>query len=128
MTAAAPAVLLAEDEPHIVESLTFLLDRAGFAVRAEADGTAALARALENPPDVMLIDVMLPGLDGFELLRRLRADPRGAKLPVVMLTAKGQARDRETARQAGADVFISKPFSNSHLVAAVRRLARRHAP
>ena len=125
---AAPAVLLAEDEPHIVESLTFLLERAGFDVRAEADGAAALARALEDPPDVMLVDVMLPGLDGFEILRRLRADPRCARLPVVMLTAKGQARDRETAREVGADLFISKPFSNSELVAAVRRLAGREGP
>ena len=125
---AAPAVLLAEDEPHIVESLSFLLGRAGFDVRAEADGEAALARALEDPPAVLLVDVMLPGLDGFELLRRLRADPRGAGLPVVMLTAKGQARDRETARELGADLFISKPFSNADLVAAVCRLAGRDGP
>ena len=120
-----PAVLLAEDEPHIVESLSFLLGRAGFDVRAEADGAAALAHALDNPPDVMVVDVMLPGLDGFEMVRRLRADARGARLPVLMLTAKGQARDRERAREAGADLFISKPFSNADLVAAVSRLAGR---
>lgn len=125
--AEAPAVLLAEDEPHIVESLTFLLARAGFDVRAETDGAAALSRALEDPPAVMVVDVMLPGLDGFEMLRRLRADPRGARLPVVMLTAKGQARDRETARQCGADLFIAKPFSNAELVEAVSGLAAQAA-
>jgi DNA-binding response OmpR family regulator len=117
------AVLLVEDEPHIVESLSFLLTRAGFQVRTEADGEAALNRALEDQPAVVVLDVMLPGLDGFEVLRRLRADPRGRGLPVLMLTAKGQARDREAAREAGADLFITKPFSNAELVAAVSRLA-----
>lgn len=122
---AAPAVLLAEDEPHIVESLSFLLGRAGFDVRAESDGAAALDRALDDPPAVVVVDVMLPGIDGFEMVRRLRADARGADLPVLMLTAKGQARDRARARAAGADEFMSKPFSNAELVAAVTRLARR---
>ena len=121
-----PAVLLAEDEPHIVESLSFLLGRAGFAVSAEADGAAALDRALGDPPAVVVVDVMLPGLDGFEVVRRLRADARCARLPVLMLTAKGQARDRERARAAGADEFMSKPFSNAELVAAVTRLAGRN--
>ena len=119
----AKRVLLAEDEPNIVESLTFLLGKAGFEVVTETDGQAALEAALDGGPDVVILDVMLPGLDGFEILRRLRADPRGKLLRIVMLTAKGQREDRETAAQGGADLFITKPFSNAELIAAVKRLA-----
>lgn len=118
-------VLLAEDEPNIVESLTFLLERAGFDVRVEMDGRAALAEALSNPPDVLVLDVMLPEMDGYEILRQLRADPRGSGLPVLMLTAKGQREDREMALACGADLFITKPFANSELIAAVEDLAAR---
>ena len=120
----AKRVLLAEDEPNIVASLTFLLERAGFAVASEINGEAVLDMALADPPDVMILDVMLPGLDGMEILRRLRASDAARGLPVVMLTAKGQREDRENALGAGADMFITKPFSNSELVAAVTRLAR----
>lgn len=116
-------VLLAEDEPSIVESLSFLLDRAGFVVAVETDGNSALAAAQDNPPDVLVLDVMLPGLDGYEILRRLRADVKTKDLPVLMLTAKGQREDRETALECGADLFITKPFSNSEFVSAVERLA-----
>ena len=116
-------VQLAEDEPNIVESLRFLLERAGFDVATESDGAAALAAALAEPPDVMILDVMLPVLDGFEILRRLRADARGRSVPVIMLTAKGQRADRATALGGGADLFITKPFSNAEVIAAVRRLA-----
>ncbi len=120
-------VLLAEDEPNIVESLTFLLGKAGFDVVTEVDGQAALDAVLDAPagapPDVVILDVMLPGLDGFEILRRLRADPRGRALKVIMLTAKGQREDRETALENGADLFITKPFSNTDLIGAVTRLA-----
>lgn len=117
------SVLLAEDEPHIVESLAFLLGRAGFAVSVVSDGEAAVAKATAETPDVLVLDVMLPGINGFEVLRRLRAEAGTARLPVVMLTAKGQREDRETARRWGADMFIAKPFSNAELVAAVTRLA-----
>jgi len=92
-------------------------------VISEMNGQAALDAALEDPPDVMVLDVMLPGLDGLEVLRRLRADPRSASLPVLMLTAKGQREDRETAIGAGANLFITKPFSNAEVIAAVTRLA-----
>ncbi len=119
----AKRVLLAEDEPNIVESLLFLLERAGFDVASEMNGQAALHAALADPPDVMILDVMLPGLDGFEILRRLRADPRGRALPVLMLTAKGQREDREAALDSGANLFITKPFSNSEVIAAVMGLA-----
>lgn len=116
-------VLLAEDEASIVASLRFLLGRAGFDVEVEMNGERVVARALDAPPDLLVLDVMLPGIDGFEALRRLRADPRCAALPIVMLTAKGQREDRETATRLGADAFITKPFANADVVNAVTRLA-----
>ncbi len=116
-------VLLAEDEPNIVESLTFLLERAGFEVAVETDGRQALKAALAETPDILILDVMLPELDGYEILRQLRADRRAEALPVLMLTAKGQREDRETALECGADLFITKPFSNSEIVAAVEQLS-----
>ena len=116
-------VLLAEDEPNIVESLTFLLDRAGFEVSVETDGQKALDRARAEQPDVLILDVMLPEMDGYEILRRLRADQRTAALPILMLTAKGQPKDRATAEDLGATEFMTKPFSNADVVATVRRLA-----
>jgi len=115
-------VLLAEDEPHIVELLRFLLGRMGYEVDTEPNGRMALQRALTERPDVMILDVMLPDLNGFDLLRELRADTRGAQIPVVMLTAKGQREDRETAERLKVDVFITKPFSNAELVDTVARL------
>jgi DNA-binding response OmpR family regulator len=118
-------VLLAEDEPNIVESLTFLLKRAGFKIKVASDGRQALDTALEKQPAVLVLDLMLPELDGYEVLRRLRADPRGEKLPVLMLTAKGQRIDRETALECGADLFMTKPFANSEITAAVVELASR---
>ena len=116
-------VLLAEDEPNIIESLTFLLERAGFEVACEMNGQTALNAALATAPDVIILDVMLPGLDGLEVLRRLRADARGQSLPVLILTAKGQREDRELALSNGANLFITKPFSNAEVIAAVVALA-----
>lgn len=118
-------VLLAEDEPNIIESLEFLLRREGFEVTVQKNGRDALARALAEPPDVMILDVMLPDMDGFEILTHLRADGRCRHTPVIMLTAKGQREDRETALTNGADLFITKPFSNAEVIAAVTDMARR---
>ncbi|MEM6438430.1 MAG: response regulator [Pseudomonadota bacterium] len=119
----AKRVLIAEDEPHIVESLRFILSREGYDVADAADGEAAWDSLDAAPPDVLILDVMLPRLNGFDLLRRLRADPRAAALPVIVLTAKGQEQDRRTALAAGADAFITKPFSNRDVVEHVRRFA-----
>ncbi len=117
-------VLVAEDEPNIVESLTFLLEKAGFEVAVEPDGLRALDLALTSSPQVLVLDVMLPNMDGYEILQRLRADSRGSDLPVLMLTAKGQREDRETAFECGADLFITKPFSNADIISAVETLAQ----
>jgi DNA-binding response OmpR family regulator len=118
-------ILLAEDEPNIVESLRFLLERAGFELSVENNGHNALATALASSFDLLILDVMLPGIDGYEILRQLRADPRVHDLPVLMLTAKGQREDRERALDGGVDVFMTKPFANAEIVRAVRELAQR---
>ncbi|WP_455374434.1 response regulator transcription factor [Limibacillus halophilus] len=115
-------VLLAEDEPNIVESLTFLLERAGYAVSSEQDGQAALDAALAKRPDLVILDVMLSGIDGFEILRRLRAEESFKGTPIIMLTAKGQREDREAALKAGANLYITKPFSNAEVIEAVKSL------
>ncbi len=115
-------VLLAEDEPNIVASLEFLLERAGFAVTVKDNGRAALDEALARPPDLLILDVMLPELDGLEILRRVRAAPTASATPIIMLTAKGARETQETALAAGADVFITKPFANADVIAAAARL------
>lgn len=115
-------VLIVEDEPHIVESLRFILSRDGFEVTALADAETAMETMPTIAPDVLVLDAMLPGASGFDLLRRLRDDPAWASLPVLMLTAKGQRRDREVAREVGANRFMTKPFANAEVVAAVREL------
>ena len=123
----AKRVLIVEDEPNIVESLTFLLSRAGFDVAVETDGGKARGAVLNDLPDVLVLDVMLPGLDGFSILRQLRGDDRTRELPVIVLSAKGQREDQKTAAECGADQFITKPFANDAIVSAVRQLAERPA-
>ncbi|PSM20283.1 MULTISPECIES: response regulator transcription factor [Nitratireductor] len=115
-------VLIVEDEPNIVESLRFILERADFAVEALASGTDALDRLRRGRFSAAILDVMLPGMNGFELLRAIRADPALKRLPVLVLTAKGQAADRRMAETIGADAFITKPFSNADVVARVRSI------
>lgn len=117
------SILIAEDEPNIVESLTFLLEREGYAVSAVADGDTALRIVQQAPPDMLVLDVMLPGRNGFEILKAIRSDGSLTSLPVVMLTAKGQDKDRKMALDLGANVFITKPFSNQDLVDQINDLA-----
>ncbi len=119
---AALHVLIAEDEPHIVESLSFILSREGFEVTSAGDGESAFQQMADTAPDLLILDVMLPKMNGFELLRHVRAHPRLSATPVIMLTAKGQTQDRRAAEDIGADAFITKPFSNRDVVEHVRRL------
>jgi DNA-binding response OmpR family regulator len=116
-------VLLVEDEPNIAEAMRFILEREGWQVSHLADGNLVLAALRCDPPDLMILDHMLPGLSGLEILTALRADPALKALPVMMLTARG--RDRDLAERAGADRFVSKPFSNAELVAEVRAMMAR---
>ena len=116
------SILIVEDEPNIVESLSFLLEREGYAVSAVADGDTALRILRQAPPGLLILDVMLPGRNGFEVLKAIRADGSLSALPVVVLTAKGQEKDRKTALDLGANTFITKPFSNQDLVDQINQM------
>jgi DNA-binding response OmpR family regulator len=116
-------VLVIEDEPNIVEAIRFILMRDGWDVSTLSDGGQAEDTIRARRPDVVILDVMLPGRSGFEILAALRADAETQTLPVLMLTAKGQGRDRAEAERMGASQFMAKPFSNADILASVRALA-----
>jgi DNA-binding response OmpR family regulator len=118
----AAHVLLIEDEPNICEAIRFILMRGGFTVSVLSEGRDAEAEVRALRPDVVILDVMLPGRSGYEVLAALRADPETQALPVLMLTARGQSRDRAEAERVGASGFMTKPFSNADILAAVRAL------
>jgi two-component system OmpR family response regulator len=115
-------VLIAEDEPSILESLDFILRRAGWSIEAVTDGDAALSALRRSRPRVLVLDVMLPKRSGFEVLKQIRADEGLRELPVLILTAKGQAQDRRIAEELGASSFVTKPYANADVVGEVRRL------
>lgn len=116
-------LLLIEDEANIAEAIRFILSRDGWDVRLHADGADAMAKLRALRPDVVILDLMLPGRSGLEILAEMRADPDLAQTPVLMLTARGQERDREAAARAGATRFLAKPFANADLVACLRDMA-----
>tara|TARA_R110002096_G_scaffold144134_1_gene300831 strand:+ start:775 stop:1143 length:369 start_codon:yes stop_codon:yes gene_type:complete len=118
----AKRVLLIEDEPNIIEAISFILSRDGFTVHTHEDGETAMDKVLALPPDLIILDVMLPGRSGFDILRDLRAEPVTTKIPVMMLTARGQAKDRDLALRLGANHFMTKPFSNADVRDHVRSL------
>lgn len=120
----ATRVLIIEDEPNIIESLSFVLRRDGFEASSVLDGEAAMHRLRSDPPDVVILDLMLPKLNGFEVLKLVKSDPRLRSIPVMVLTAKGQAQDRRMAEDIGADGFMTKPFSNREIVQEMQRLTR----
>ncbi|WP_196258931.1 response regulator transcription factor [Pelagibacterium limicola] len=115
-------VLIAEDEPSILEALDFVFQRAGWSIDSVMDGEAVIDAVRRLSPRVLVLDVMLPKRSGFEVLKQIRADRATAGLRVLVLTAKGQQQDRRVAEELGADAFITKPYSNSDVVNAVRSL------
>lgn len=115
-------VLLVEDETNIIEAIRFLLSREGWQVDTHADGATAVDVVRDMRPDLVVLDYMLPGKSGMDILKELRADPEFAALPILMLTARGQSRDREEAERAGVSRFMTKPFSNLEVMTAVRDL------
>ncbi|MEM9795231.1 MAG: response regulator [Pseudomonadota bacterium] len=115
-------VLLIEDEPNIATAIAFILRRDGWHVATHSDGATALDAVDRHRPDVVVLDVMLPGKSGFDVLGGIRAGQRPG-LPVLMLTAKGQRKDRERAEALGATRFMTKPFANQDVLQAVRDLA-----
>jgi len=119
-------VLIIEDELNIIEAIRFLLSREGWTVDTHSNGTDAAQVIRDLKPDLVMLDVMLPGKSGFDILEELRSHDDTADLPVLMLTARGQSRDREMAEKAGVSRFMTKPFSNSEVLTAVRDLLYVH--
>ena len=115
-------VLLIEDEQNIIEAVSFILARDGWEVKTHANGQNAMDAVRARQPDVVILDVMLPGKSGFDILAEIRAEAGFEALPVLMLSARGQAKDLEMAERAGADRYMTKPFSNSEVLDAVRAL------
>ena len=115
-------VLLIEDEPNIIEAVSFILSRDGWEVKTHSNGHDAMEAVRLRGPDLIILDVMLPGKSGFDILTEIRGDAEFAETPVLMLTARGQMKDREMAERAGASQYMTKPFSNADVLAAVRDL------
>jgi two-component system, OmpR family, alkaline phosphatase synthesis response regulator PhoP len=117
-----PSVLVVDDEPNIVLSLQFLMKQAGYDVRVAADGEQALAAMRERAPDLVLLDLMIPGRDGYEVCETIRANPAWKAVKIIMLTARSREVEREKGLALGADDYITKPFSTRDLVEHVKRL------
>jgi len=120
-----PTILVVEDEEDILHVLEYNLQRAGYTVMSAADGRAGLELARAHTPDLLVLDLMLPALDGLEICRALRAEARTEHIPIIMLTARGEENDIVAGLAAGADDYVAKPFSPRELVARVHAMLRR---
>jgi len=118
-------ILVIEDEADILEVTQYNLSREGYRVTTSRDGAEGLARAKREAPDLVILDLMLPGLDGLEVCRRMQSDPITSGIPIIMVTAKGEESDVVTGLQLGADDYVAKPFSPKELVARVKAVLRR---
>ena len=129
MALAAPAspnkVLVVDDEANIVVALEYLLHRNGFETRVARNGEEALVAVAEFRPDLVLLDVMMPGKDGYQVAQRIRDDPQSRATKIVMLTAKGREVEVSKGIAVGADAYVTKPFSTEELVALVKRMLNR---
>ena len=121
-------ILLIEDDRDIVELVRYNLEREGFQVSAATDGATGLAQIRKTPPDILLLDLMLPKLSGLEICREIRRDQALNRLPILMLTARGEEADRVVGLEMGADDYVTKPFSPRELGARVKALLRRTEP
>ena len=121
-------VLVVDDEPNIVLSLEFLMEQAGFEVVTAEDGEQALARVTDSQPDLLLLDISLPRISGFDVLERLRSEEATSDLAIIMLTAHGRDVEREKGMALGADDYITKPFSTQALVEKVKKLLMKESP
>jgi two-component system alkaline phosphatase synthesis response regulator PhoP len=118
-------ILVIDDEKDLIELVGYNLEKEGFAVRSALNGEAGLARAKSDLPDLVLVDVMMPGMDGLEVCRRLRSDTKTASIPIIMLTARSAEPDRVVGLELGADDYVTKPFSPRELAARVKAVLRR---
>lgn len=121
-----PTVLVIDDEKDLIELVRYNLEKEGFLVKGEPDGESGKAAAVRDLPDIIIVDLMLPGIDGLEVCRRLRADARTAGIPIIMLTAKASEIDRVLGLELGADDYVTKPFSPRELVLRVKNVLQRH--
>jgi DNA-binding response OmpR family regulator len=121
-------ILIAEDDPDIAGLVSHYLQKSGWDTRVESSGDMALAYARTHPVDLVILDVMLPGMSGLEVCRALREDEKHASLPIIMLTAKSEETDRIAGLDLGADDYVAKPFSPNELVARIRAVMRRSNP
>ena len=121
-------ILIIEDDRDIIELVRYNLVNEGFQVTAASDGNAGLASLKKSPPDVLLLDLMLPRLSGLEICKEIRRDSALNRLPILMLTARGEEADRVVGLEMGADDYVTKPFSPRELVARVKALLRRTEP
>jgi two-component system alkaline phosphatase synthesis response regulator PhoP len=118
-------ILIVDDEPSIVVPLEFLMKREGYEVSVAEDGRAALEALDRSAPDLVILDVMLPKMSGFDVCRHIRADPRWRGLKILMLTAKGRDSEMQRGLELGADAYVTKPFSTRELVERIRALLAR---
>ena len=115
-------ILIADDHPEVVELVRISLEGEDYEIVDASNGEEALKKARFEKPDLIILDVMMPGMNGFEVCRQLKKDPQGKEIPIVMLTAKGQKVDKQKARRMGAREYITKPFSPSHLLAKIQEI------
>lgn len=118
----AKKILIVEDEESLLKLESILLTTKGYNVQGVATGTAALKAVAETPPDLVLLDIMLPEMDGFEVCRHIKNNPETRHIPVILLTAKKSPEDVARGKQVGADQYITKPFKSSMVVASIERL------
>ncbi len=113
-------ILIVDDEPQIVRALELLMDRENFKIRSASDGVEALRAIEDDAPDLILLDLMMPRMDGFELCQKIRANPSWKDMVIVILTAKGRDIEREKGMALGADYYVTKPFSTREVVQLIK--------
>ena len=117
-------ITIIEDEPFIIEALSFILEKEGFIVKSISDGAKAIEFVKDTDPDLVILDIMLPNVSGMKILEDIRSTKLIAELPVLMLTAKGQKKDRRAAEDAGVNEFMTKPFDNAELIQQIRHMLK----
>ena len=122
MATISKKVLIIEDDPSFSRAISHIVEKEGYSVTNASNGMMGLRMAKENKPDLLILDVMLPGIDGFEICSQLRNEPQTAKLPIIMLSAKGQETDRTTGLKVGADEYLTKPVDRAVLLEKVTAL------
>ena len=119
---AGEKILIADDEPYLIRSLSFVLQKEGYQIDSASDGLEALEKVSRLRPELLILDLELPKVDGFEVCRRIKEDPKLRETYVIVLTARGQIYDRRKGLDSGADDYLTKPFSHKELVAQLRKL------